>query len=383
MNKKLSFRILLFLLCAALMLPLVGCQTTPDPVETDPVTDPVTDPATDPKTDPETAPETAPETDPETEPETEPEDEDTMWTYTHEVGGMLVRNITIKTDKGGDPIEIIQATDIHVNYLNDRDLAGDQDVINIANSYWLANGASLPGIQRVLNLAKDADQLVVTGDLMSYIGYGCLEFLDQYLFVDEFEGRIMASLGNHETYAGRPGTSVELKQYIERIKEYWPNDPTYSSKVLGEKVMLIQMDNASSTDIPGVGTCFYQEQVEPLRNDLALAREKGYVVLLFYHIPIATGNPKDYRSISPYNGEQANFYSSGVGRYSTGASKEIYTLITENADIIKGAFCGHVHNDYYTNIKGTGQNGTGHLIPQYIVRCNPYENGHTFRIIVE
>ncbi|MBR7151242.1 MAG: metallophosphoesterase [Clostridia bacterium] len=379
MNKKLSFRILLFLLCAALMLPLVGCQTTPDPVETDPVTDPVTDPATDPKTDPETAP----ETDPETEPETEPEDKDTMWTYTHEAGGMLVRNITIKTDKGGDPIEIIQATDIHVNYLNDRDLAGDQDVINIANSYWLANGASLPGIQRVLNLAKDADQLVVTGDLMSYIGYGCLEFLDEHLFTDEFEGRIMASLGNHETYAGRSGTEAEVKAYIERIAQVWPNDPTYSSKVLGEKVMLIQMDNASSTDIPGVGTCFYQEQVSLLRADLETAREKGYVVLLFYHIPIATGNPKDYRSISPYNGEQANFYSSGVGRYSTGASKEIYTLITENADIIKGAFCGHVHNDYYTNIKGTGQNGTGHLIPQYIVRCNPYENGHTFRIIVE
>ena len=381
--KRISFRAILLLLCMALVLPLVGCQTVPDPQDTDPATDPATDPVTDP-TDTEPTDTEPTDTEPaETEPGDETEPESTMWTYTHEPGGVLVRDITIKTDKGGDPIEIFQMTDIHVNYLNDQDRAGDQDVVNIANSYWRPNGESLPYIRRGLNLAKDADQVVVTGDLISYIGYGGLDFLDQYLFVDEFEGRIMASLGNHEVYAGRQGTSAEVKQYIERIEEIWPNDPCYSSKVLGEKVMLIQMDNSSSVDLPGGDTCFYQEQIEPLRADLALAREKGYTVLLFYHIPIATGNPKDYRSISPYNGDQKNFYSSGVGRYSSGASKEVYTLITENADIIKGAFCGHVHNDFYTNIKGTGQNGTGHLIPQYIMVASCMDTGHFFRITVE
>ncbi len=170
---------------------------------------------------------------------------------------------------------------------------------------------------------------------------------------------------------------------MNRLKEVWPHDLHYASAVLGGKVMLIQLDNSTSSDVPDVGTCFYPEQVSLLRADLEKAREKGYVVLLFYHIPIATGNAKDYRSVSPYNGEQSNFYSSGIGRYSTGASKEVYTLITNNADIIKGAFCGHAHNDYYTNIKGTGQNGTGHLIPQYIMRASAYESGHMFRIIVE
>lgn len=378
--KRISFHILLLLLCMALVLPLASCQTTPDPVETDPVTDPVTDPATEPATEPDTEPES--ESEAETEPEDE--DEDTMWTYTHENGNVLVRNITIKTDKGGDPIEIIQMSDIHVNYLNDEDRAGDPDVIKIANSYWRPNGESLPYIQRGLNIAKDSDQVVITGDLMSYIGYGCLEFLDEHLFTEEFEGRIMASLGNHEVYGGRPGTIEEVNEYIERIKEVWPNDTSYSSKVLGEKVMLIQLDNSSSVDI-GVGTCFYQEQVEPLRNDLALAREKGYAVLLFYHIPIATGNPADYVSVSPRDGKTANLYSGGglIGRYSKGASKTVYQLITDNADIIKGAFCGHLHNDYYSNIKGTGTNGGGHLIPQYVMAASCTDYGHVFRITIE
>ena len=393
MKTKISLRILLFLLCAACVLPLVGCQTVPDPVETDPVTDPVTDPATDPATDPETDPatdpETGPATDPETEPETNPETEpvDTMWTYVHEKSGVLTREITIQSGKGGSPVEIIQISDIHFNYCNEQDFAENDPVVmsTYENRTWLKNGASVPNAQRCISLASEADMLVLTGDTLDYLSHGCIELAEK-VFFDPWEGAILATPGNHEPLRQMQGTvddSSSLESRVNRLKEVWPHDLYYASVVLGGKVMLIQLDNSTSSDVPGVGTCFYPEQVSLLRADLEKAREKGYVVLLFYHIPIATGNAQDYRSVSPYNGEQSNFYSSGIGRYSTGASKEVYTLITNNADIIKGAFCGHVHNDYYTNIKGTGQNGTGHLIPQYIMRASAYESGHMFRIIVE
>ena len=225
--------------------------------------------------------------------------------------------------------------------------------------------------------------LVLTGDTLDYLSHGCIE-LTQKNLLEPWKDAILASPGNHEPLRQMQGvvedtTSLQSRQDL--LQSIWPHDLHYASFVLKGKVMLIQLDNASMCEEGG--SAFLQEQVEPFKADLAKAREKGYVVLLFYHIPIATGNPEDYRSISPSNGDQANFYSSGIGRYSKGASKEIYTLITDNADIIKGTFCGHVHNDYYTNIKGTGQNGTGHLIPQYIMTASAYQQGHIFRIIVE
>ena len=390
MKNKTFLQITLLLLCVVLVLPLVGCQTTPDPVETDPVTDPVdTEPSDTNPTDTEPADTEPADTEPdETEPaETEPEDEDTMWNYVHEKTGVLTREITIDSGKGGDPVEIVQITDIHFNYCNEQDLTEKNPALmsTYEHRQWLKNGASLPNAQRCLNSAKDADMIVLTGDTLDYLSYGCIELMEQ-AFLEPYEDKILAAPGNHEAtrkVEGLVDDNTTLESRLDILGAAWPHELRYASVVLEEKVMLIQLDNSTSCDVPGGGTCFYQEQVTPLREDLALARENGYVVLLFYHIPLGTGTAQDYRSVSPYNEEQSNFYSNGIGRYSTGASKEVYTLITNNADIIKGAFCGHVHNDYYTNIKGTGQNGTGHLIPQYIMRASAYESGHIFRIIVE
>ena len=167
-----------------------------------------------------------------------------------------------------------------------------------------------------------------------------------------------------------------MQSRLDLLQSIWPHDLHYASFVLKGKVMLIQLDNSLNA--------FLDSQVEPFKADLALAREKGYAVLLFYHVPIATGNPDDYCAVSPLDGESThNLFSGPIGSFSKGASKEVYTLITENADIIKGAFCGHLHKDFYSNIKGTGENGKGHLIPQYLMRGSAYEQGHMFRIIVK
>lgn len=62
----------------------------------------------------------------------------------------------------------------------------------------------------------------------------------------------------------------------------WKHDIYYSSKVMGDKVMLIQMNNGERK--------FYESQIEPLKKDIETARENGYIVLLFMHETIYTKN---------------------------------------------------------------------------------------------
>lgn len=305
------------------------------------------------------------------------------WKYETLSSGLMVRHVTIKTEKRGDPIEIVQLTDLHFNYCDEQDLAEADPVLmsTLENRKWLANAKSLPNAQRALEYAKDADQLVITGDVLDYLSHGTLSLTKTYIF-DAFPDA-MVTLGNHEPVRQMQGTVAEnttLESRLAILQENWNHDVYYSSKVLGEKVMLIQMDNGSTGE-------FQKSQVEPLRQDLATAREKGYTVLLFYHIPLATGNPADYNAtaivVGDKNGSVRNLYTKGVGNHSTGASREVYQLITNNADIIAGAFCGHTHNDFYTEIKAKTASGEATVIPQYILIGAPYGKGHALRITVD
>ena len=72
---------------------------------------------------------------------------------------------------------------------------------------------------------------------------------------------------------------------LEKLQKAWDHDIYYSSEVLGNKLMLIQMDNSEHTFRP----C----QKEPMQRDLKQARENGYTVLLFVHVPLCTRNPDE------------------------------------------------------------------------------------------
>ena len=65
--------------------------------------------------------------------------------------------------------------------------------------------------------------------------------------------------------------------------------------------------------------------------------------------------PADY-----CNGRQAG------GDQSNAATKAVYGLIVNNADVIKGVFTGHVHSDIRLNIVARTPDGTDTSIPQYI-----------------
>ncbi|MBQ8431453.1 MAG: metallophosphoesterase [Clostridia bacterium] len=306
-----------------------------------------------------------------------------MWEYTTDADGVVVRDLTINTAKGGDPLTILQITDLHFNYCNQQDLDEADPVIlsTLEKRTWLKDGKSVANTLRCLAYAENAEQLVVTGDILDYLSHGTIELTKKHLF-DPYP-ELLACLGNHEPVRQMQGTVADTTSFesrMERLQAIWPHDIYYASKVLDERVMLIQLDNGSTGE-------FWESQIEPFQKDLALAREKGYTVLLFYHIPLSTGNVADYNNVALMVGDKNNsswnFYTKGIGNLSTGASKTIYDLIVNNADIIAGAFCGHKHSDFYTEIKAKTADGADAIIPQYVLIGVPYGKGHVLRITVK
>ena len=303
-----------------------------------------------------------------------------IWNYSILQNGVIERNIYIKAKKHGRPLRIAHLTDLHLNYCNSKDIEENDPVLMSTYEHreWLKDGSSLPNATRVLEHTKNADAIVVTGDILDYLSYGCEELAIKHIFTPY--PNIIASLGNHETARKVQGLYPETMSYAEkteRLKGFWPNELCYSSKVIDERVMIIQMDNCSN----GVG--FFDEQIRPLSADIETARKNGYIILLFFHIHISPNDEKYSTANACTVGDEAwatvdlNRY--GVSEKHGVASKKICELISSSADVIKACFCGHMHSDFYCEIKAEGEKN----IPQYILIGTPYGKGHLMNINVE
>ena len=310
------------------------------------------------------------------------------WRYVTEPNGITVREVSFDTARGGEPITVLHLTDLHFNYCNQQDIDEADPVLmsTLANRKWLANGASVPAVQKLLQYGKDAEQIVITGDIFDYLSHGCIELAKTHLF-EPCGDRLMASLGNHEAVRKMQGVVDDPTTFESRLailQENWCNDIYYSSKVLGDKVMLIQMDD--STQFDTTGRSFWNCQIDPLERDLARARENQWIVLLFFHNKLSTGNPADklLRSsmVGDKNTEYCDFYNYYARSDSEGASGVIYNMIVNSADVIKGCFCGHHHSDFYTEILAKTPDGRETVIPQYCMMASIYGQGHALKITV-
>ena len=312
-----------------------------------------------------------------------------VWNYRTAENGVTVRNIVIPTEKGGDDIEILQLSDLHFNFFDQRDLEEANPALMSTYEYrkWLAGGAAVSKVVKCLEHCKSVDMIVITGDILDSLSHGNVTLAKEYIF-EPYAGRVMASLGNHEISRRVQGTvkdSSTLESRLEIVSANWCNDIYYSSKILGDKVMLIQMDNASQYDEKQLS--FWDHQIEPLSRDLALARKNGYVVLLFFHCNLSSGNPKDASvhvdMLGAKNNEYCDFYNYYAKPESEGAEGVIYNLIVNNGDIIKGCFCGHHHGDFYTEILAKTPDGNDTVIPQYSMIGSIYGEGHVLKITVK
>ena len=311
---------------------------------------------------------------------------------------IMMREYTIDSGKGGDPVVIAQLSDFHINYCDDADTAEANPTIEATriNRFWLADAVSVERIRPQLAYAATwADQMVVTGDALDYLSIGALRLLKEEVW-DKYPG-ILITNGNHDyiqvmsnNFASPTIPMVaETKSLEERyamMQAGWSHDVIYTSKVVKDKVLVVAMDNGRH--------CFLDEEVEPLKRDIALAREKGYTVLLFFHESVYTNNPAEehvdalraddhgWEKDQDFYRNSANHFVGSPNDPPESANARIMDLIFHNADVIKGVFNGHAHEDFYTEIAAYTPDGEPRFIPQVTMTGSIYGKGHIVKITV-
>ena len=275
-------------------------------------------------------------------------DDPRRWVYRLAGSHLRGREVTVETDRGSAPVEIMFLTDTH--------LSAD-------------NRAGVPALRRVMDYAATADRLVIGGDVMDRLSDRNLVMLQQELW--DAAPQVRITPGNHD-YASSVQTPA---QAFETLQRAWRHDIHYFSEVLGDKVMLILLNNATGV--------FREEDVTPLERDLARARENGYAVLLFTHGSLYTGAPGEDSLDGRVTVRRFSARSNAAPPHRPGgATGRMLDRIAANGDIIRGVFNGHAHQDFYSEIRATAPDGTPAPIPQYTVSRAVEDAGRFLRITV-
>ena len=273
--------------------------------------------------------------------------------------------------------------DVHLNAVNEQDFGNEEVMYTKECRHWNADGASVKALVRAMDYAQEQgfDQTVICGDVLDYLSYGAMELMDRYIW--NRDPNVMVSLGGHELtrqmQTGKPD-QTPLSERLEVLERFWRHNMYYLSRVIGDAVMLIQMDNSRH--------CYTEEIAKLLKRDLAMARKEEYIVLIFQHEPISAGKKEDEKvqALIVCDGEYQNIYDHAIGDFDTAdaPTREVYRLLVKNADVVKGIFCGHLHSGYYTEILGSDPEGRQIMIPQYVEEGLVYNDyaGHVLEITI-
>lgn len=310
-------------------------------------------------------------------------------TYNQLDNGMVVRDVQIAGNGNSkETTSVVQISDPHFNYYNEEDAAeGNPSTLSTwenrgLNKMW--NGIPT---QSIFNFANSmeyaeayADKVVVTGDVLDYISNGTISLMQRY--INKPYSDAMVVVGNHDPIrvmglkTDVPDAGTVTSRY-DLIQKSWNNDVYYTSEMVSEDVMIIQLDNSQNK--------FWNSQIEKLTNDLAEARENNYTVLLFMHEPISTGDSADTAvpALIATDDASLNFYNGSVIKSSANNdTATVINLITSYGDVVKGIFAGHTHSDYYSEVHAKDAKGGDTYIPQYVLTANFYGKGHVLKITV-
>ncbi len=318
-----------------------------------------------------------------------------------------------------DPTTIMQLTDIHFTYADDVDIAENNIYTMTSWSQRQNNGAFFTSdldfsnyrMQWILKAleysAAVGDQTVVTGDMIDFISHGNLTLMNRVI-AEPYSDSLMV-VGNHEPVrlvsetASLSDPNKWSAEYYEILDKFWvDHDLTYTSKMVGKEVMIIQMDNSHYF--------FTQAQATALEADLKIARDNGYTVLIFTHIPFVPtdgassqellmgkggiavgpdGTEDDYyietgdTNQSLVDGRDADWEAEGKTSFTpteyVDATEKVYNLILDNGDIVKGVFNGHKHNTIYSRLYKEG----GTVVPQYTLAASFIDGGVVMKITVQ
>ncbi len=299
--------------------------------------------------------------------------------------GMYIRDVELNLGIG-EEIIIGHISDLHFNYCNQKDFEENDPVLmsTYKNRIWLAGGETAFLADKCYDFFSDADQVILNGDTLDYLSHGAMEIMQREIW--DKHPDTLATLGGHEFSRNMQGTVPDTTPWeykANKLKEFWPHDIFYFSRVIKERVMVIGLlDDCAK---------FYEGQKEKLKKDITLAREKGYKILIFGHEPIASHLEK-YKNFTvddiTFKGDTSGFPIDFRNRFagridSDSLTKEVYSVIIENADVVKGFFAGHLHNDMYLEIAAKTPDGEETVIPQYVNHCTAADlAGHVMRILI-
>ncbi len=295
-----------------------------------------------------------------------------------------VREAEFVTNKGGEPIVIGQITDIHLNYITKNDLNDPE----LKNTYdhrpFCAGMASVPNLVSSLEYCKNFDYLCLTGDVLDFCSEGTMELAKKYIFGPY--KNVLACIGSHDITKNvqtNMRDKLTYEQRIDRLRPFWSNDFEYASVVLGNKVMLITMNDEDILTENGPREVFNESQYQKLYADIEKARKEDLLVLLFVHVPIFTG---EYNRVFERDCKQMPIVLA-CEKNPSPTTKKTYDLIVSSADVIRGVFSGHFHTDFETEIEA-GYEKDGKFVKQnireYCLNANAYgAEGHVMKITVK
>lgn len=306
--------------------------------------------------------------------------------YRMKESGVHVREHVIDTGRGGEPVEIVQITDVHFNAFDAVDELNEELMLTKVGRQWLRGAQSVAGIKKAMEYAQYADQTVVTGDTLDFLSHAAMDLTQKYIW--DIDPDALIALGGHDVTRSMQSvkpdqTSLASRQKI--LEGFWKHDMYYESRLVGDKAIAVAIDN-------GCG-CYWDCQIPKLKADIERARANGYVVLIFQHEPIDTGRPEDENLAAFCVYDPSNWNTRrAIGspdRNSSDTTKEVIRLMKENADVVRGIYCGHQHSAFYCEVLGSyiGADGEKHdaVIPQYVLEGNPYDGqcGHVLKITVK
>ena len=266
----------------------------------------------------------------------------------------------------GKPFTILQISDMQVIDAAQRRYPERLSAVEIEK--WETNRVEENCYRHIRSLVEEVrpDLIIVTGDIVNFYSRANYDIMEKYVFRAAeninaaLTGKVIPTPGNHDcTYPDRRSLVQFEKNYAELKALYgkYGFDMDYTSQVIDGRVMVVVLDNASRYD--GPAERYSEKQLENLTQDIARARENGYTMLLFGHVPMPTKNTDGHGFYIDYD---ADAYADDRPN-----AKAFYELVTNNADVIRGYFTGHNHGDTYLEIVAKTGDGKPAFIPQYVI----------------
>lgn len=287
---------------------------------------------------------------------------------------------TFETAKGGRDITIGHITDLHIGVVNDEDMRNYEIADTYFHRKWLRDGQSLPAFDSALAYCQDFDLTVLSGDVLDYYSTEAEKTVKERFA----RYNVMACVGGHDlTLEMETGNHnlLPLEERYRILEKFWCNDVHYTSRVLGDKVSVVVLDNNNELWMERRDR-FDESQYKKLSADIEEARRRGLIMLMFMHEPLPTGRENDVVT-DTFTGKEYRLACDMGGEF----TKKTYELIIRSADVIKGLFVGHLHMDFVTDIEA-GYEKDGKFVKAPIRQCGLTSNvygpqGRVNKIIVK